>query len=162
MKVKLNIAREKCLNCGAERMLYFTHNYTYGERIVSTASGKRCAYANLIGENIIQELKQYCEELFLENGIDMPSMKMARIVSDIYGVTCDEIENEKIDTIPNTKCPKCLESKMEEDKSFGEQLNEIEICEVSHNKWEMLDKKERKEKIYTELIRQGYIDREGI
>lgn len=157
MKVKLNIAREKCLNCGAERILYFTHNYTYGERIVSTASGKRCAYANLIGENIIQELKQYCEELFLENGIVMPSIKMARIVSNIYGVTCDEIEGEKIDTIPNTKCPNCLEKKMIEDKTLGEQLKGVEICEVTHNEWERLDKKERKEIVNNELIRQGYL-----
>ncbi|MBO5388996.1 MAG: hypothetical protein J6A59_12880 [Lachnospiraceae bacterium] len=157
MKVKLNVAHEKCLNCGTERILYFTHNYTYGERIVSTKSGKKCAYANLIGENIIQELEEYCNELFLENGIVMPSIKMARIVANTYGVTCDEIEGEKIDTIPNTKCPNCLEKKMIEDKTLGEQLKEVEICEVTHNEWERLDKKERKEIVNNELIRQGYL-----
>jgi len=95
MKVKLNVAHEKCLNCGTERILYFTHNYAYGERIVSTKSGK--------------------------------------------------------------KWPNCLEKKMIEDKALGEQLKEVEICEVTHNEWERLDKKERKEIVNNELLRQGYL-----
>lgn len=52
VKLKLTIAPGKCLNCGYERILYFTSDYTYGERIVSTQSGMFCAYANLLGDNI--------------------------------------------------------------------------------------------------------------
>lgn len=158
IKLKLDVAQGKCKNCGTERILYFTSSYTYGERLVSTKSGNKCAYANILGENIIQSLKKYCEELYLENGISMPSGKLARIVSNIYGITCDEIDGEEIDTIPNTKCPNCLEKKMEEDHIFGEQIKEIEVLEVTHNLWEMLGDNERKEKINQELIRQGYLN----
>lgn len=157
VKVKLNIVHGKCINCGAKRILYFTENDTYGERIVSTKSGKKCAYANLLGENIIQELKEYCEELYLENGTSMPSGKLARIVSSIYGITCDEIEGEKIDTIQNLKCPNCLERKIVEDDEVGEQIKEIEVLEVTHNSWKMLGDNERKEKVKQELIRQAYL-----
>lgn len=62
IKIKLTVAHGKCLNCGTERILYFISNATYGERIVSTKSGKKCAYANILGENIIQELEKYCVE----------------------------------------------------------------------------------------------------
>ena len=158
MKFKLTVVHGKCLNCGAERILYFTSNATYGERIVSTKSGKKCAYANILSENIIQELEQYCAELYLENGINISSSKLARIASSIYGITCDKVDGEKIDTIPNTKCPSCLERKLVEDDKFGEQLKEIEAFEVTHNSWKMLGDNERKEKIIRELIRQGYLE----
>ena len=138
--------------------MYFTSNATYGERIVSTKSGKKCAYANILSENIIPELEKYCAELCSENGISISSSKLARIVSSIYGITCDEVDGEKIDTIPNTKCPNCLERKLVEDDKFGEQLKEIEAFEVTHNSWEMLEDNERKEKINRELIRQGYLE----
>lgn len=155
-KFKLTVVHGKCLNCGTERILHFTCNAMYGERIVSTKSGKKCAYANLLNENIIEELKKYCAELCLKNGISITSSKLARIVPDIYGITCDEIDGEEIDTIPNTKCPNCLEKMVDDDK-FGEQLKEIEVFEVTHNSWEMLGDNERKEKINRELFRQGYL-----
>lgn len=158
MKFKITVAHGKCLNCGTERILYFTANSTYGERIVFTKSGMQCAYANLLSENIVQELEKYCAELCLENGINISSGKLAGIVSSIYGITCDEIDGEKIDTIPNTKCPNCLERKLVEDDKFGEQLKEIEAPVVTHNSWEKLGDNEKKEKVNRELVRQGYIE----
>lgn len=157
IKLKLTVAHAKCSNCGMKRILYFTSGYTYGEKVVSTKSGKRCAYANLLNENIVQELKGYCAELCLENGINISPIKLGKIVSSIYGITCDEIGGEKIDTIPNTKCPNCLERKLVEDGNYGEQLTEIEAVEVTHNSWKMLGDNERKEKVNEELVRQGYL-----
>lgn len=154
---RLTVVRGKCLNCGTERILYFTSNAMYGERIVSTKSGKKCAYANMLNENIVQELEKHCAELCLENDICISSNKLGRIVSNVYGITCDEVDGESIDTIPNTVCPNCLERKMEEDDEFGEQLKEIEAFEVTHNSWEKLGYNEQKERIRQELIRQGYL-----
>ena len=158
IKLKLTIVHAKCSNCNMERILYFTSNYTYGERIVSTKSGKQCAYANLLSENIVQEVEKYCTELYLENNTSISSNKLARIVSSIYGITCDDIDGEKIDTISNTKCPNCLEKKLVEDDNFGEQLVEIEASEVTHYSWEKLGDNEKKETVFRELIRQGYLE----
>lgn len=158
IKLKLTVIHAKCSNCNMERILYFTSNYTYGERIVSTKSGKQCAYANLLSENIVQEVEKYCTELYLENNVSISPSKLARIVSSIYGITCDDINGEKIDTISNTKCPNCLEKKLVEDDNFGEQLAEIEAFAVTHYSWEKLGDNEKKDKVYRELIRQGYLE----
>lgn len=64
VRFKLTVAHGKCLNCGTERILYFTSNGTYGERIVSTRSGKKCAYANILNENIMQELEKMYRVMF--------------------------------------------------------------------------------------------------
>mgnify|MGYP004642111685 CR=1 FL=1 len=155
-KIKLIVTHAKCSKCKMERILYFAHDFTYGERIVSTKSGRQCAYVNLLNENIVQELEKYCTEIFSQNGIGVASSKLARITSCIYGITCDDINGEKIDTISNTKCPYCHE-KMVEDNDFGEHLEEIEMFDVKHSSWVKLGDNEKKEKILQELIRQGYL-----
>lgn len=158
MKLKLIVAHAKCSNCGTERILYFTSNNSYGERVVSTKSGNRCAYANFFNENIVHELEKYCVELCLEYGTNISANKVPPMVSCIYGITCDEIKGEKIDTIPNTKCPNCLKRSLVEDGNYGEQLTVVEVTEVTHNSWEMLGTNEKKEKVDAELHRQGFLE----
>lgn len=158
IKARLIVVHAKCSKCNMKRILYFTADNTYGERIVFTKSGKYCAYANLINENIVNELERYCKEIYLKYNISLSSIKLSGIVSSIYGITCDGIKGEKIDTISITRCPYCLEGKLVEDKDFGEQLKDVDTVEVTHYLWEKLETSEKQEKIYRELIRQGYLN----
>lgn len=157
-RIKLIVAQAKCLKCGFERTLYFTSDDMYGERVVSTKSGKYCAYVNLLNENIMKELEGYCEESFYKRNVNISKNELARIASSIYGITCDDIFDEKIDTMPNTKCVNCNEGVMVENRKYGEQLVEVEVLEVSHNFWESLDKHIKRNKVKKELVRQGYLD----
>lgn len=157
MRIKLIVAHAKCLKCGFERTLYFTSDNMYGERVVSTKSGNYCAYANLQNENIIQELEKYCIEYFSEKKINISKNKLARIISNIYGITCDDIFEEKIDTTSNTKCINCCEGIMVENKEYGERLMEVEVPKVTHYFWGNLDKDAKKDQIEKELIRQGWV-----
>lgn len=156
--IKLTVTHAVCSRCGFERILYFTSGYFYGERIVSTKSGKYCAYVNLLNENIIQELKKYCTDLFLEKKISISKEKLARIVSNIYGITCDNICNEKVDTIPNSKCPDCCVRTMVENQEYGERLMEVPVPQVPHHFWESLDKDAKRNEIEKELFRQRYLE----
>lgn len=157
IKIRLIVTHAKCSKCGYERTLYFSTDNMYGERIVSTKSGKFCAYVNLLDESLAKELEKYCIELFFENSVSFSKSKIARIVSNIYGITCDEIFDEKIDTIPNIKCVNCCNTTMVEKKEYGECLVDVEAFKVSHKCWNNLDKNGKKEAIRKELIRQGYI-----
>jgi hypothetical protein len=156
-KLKLTVVHAKCSACEHERILYFTNNFTYGERVISTESGKVCAYVNLFRETVVQELENHCTELYCEKGISVAQNKLARIISSIYGITCDDINGEKIDGGPNNRCPICFQKKMVEDKEYGEQLAEVDVFRVTHYSWEKLDDKTKSYKVKKELIRQGYI-----
>lgn len=158
IRIKLIVAYAKCSKCGFERKLYFTSDNMYGERVVSTKSGKYCGYVNLLNENIIQELEEYCVEIFSEKEVNISKSKLARIISNIYGITCDDIFDEKVDTTPNTKCVNCSEGTMVENKKYGERLIEVEALEVTHYFWGNLDKEAKKSEIKKELIRQGYLE----
>lgn len=160
-KIMLIVAYAKCSKCEFERKLYFTSGNMYGERVVSTKSGKYCAYVNLLNENIIHELEMYCVECFAEKQVNVSKSKLARIVSNIYGITCDDIFDEKIDTMPNTKCVNCSDGTMVENKECGEQLVEVDALEVTHDFWGNLDKEAKRNEVKKELIRQGYFSSKG-
>lgn len=156
LKGKLSVVHAKCPQCGFERIVYFTSDSTYGERVVSTKSGKHCAYVNLFEESIGKELEAYCEEYFSEKRVSLSGSRLSRIASSIYGITCDNIFGEKVDTTPNTKCPGCNNGTMVEDKDYGEQLAEVEVSEVTHDFWNGLDKDAKRNEVKKELARQGY------
>ena len=106
--LRLTVAHGKCSQCGFERILYFSCAFSYGEGIMSTKDGKSCAYANLIAENIIPELQGICTEILKKENINLPK----DIASQIYYITCDDIDGQKVDGTPLFKCPKCLNGKI--------------------------------------------------
>ena len=156
-KIKLTVTHAKCSNCGFERILYFMSDNSYGERVLSTKDGHLCAYSNLLKEQIIPELYELSKEVFTSMNIEISESKMKRIVSNIYGITCDEINNEIIDNTPNWKCNNCSDGEMKEDKLYGEKLIEIEMPFVKHNKWNIMSTDEKKQLIIKELKSQKYI-----
>jgi hypothetical protein len=157
IKIWTTVVYAKCSNCGFERKLYFTSDYSYGERVVSTKDGKLCAYANLLIEKNSAELFELSKEIFSDMNIEITETKLKRLASSIYGIMCDEIENEVIDNTPNWKCSNCHNGKMEEDKIFGEKLMEIEMPIVIHDKWNAMSQSEKKQVILEELKQQSYI-----
>ncbi len=152
--LKLTVARAKCQKCGFERILYFMSDYSYGERLITTREGKYCAYVNLLEESIIPEIKKYCNEIFVDNNISISQNKVARIISNVYGITCDDINGEKVDTSASWKCSNCEEGQLEEDKDYGEKLLDVEATYVSHDNWSQLNEYEKRQKIEEELKRQ--------
>lgn len=158
LKVKLIVAHAKCINCGFERTLYFLPNNSYGERIVSTNNGEHCAYANLLEDNIIEELTTICKNILNNNRIFLSTNILGRVVSNIYPITCDNIAGMKISSTAYWKCPICLSEKIEEDKEYGEQLNEMEIQYVSHDMWQKSDMQQKIKYVEHEMKVQGYIN----
>lgn len=154
-KVKLTVAHAKCDNCGLECTLYFLPDFSYAERIVTTKNGKYCAYVNLFDENVTEELTIICETILSNKGLVISKNKLGRLVSNVYPITCDDIEGMKIENTPNWKWPNCTNGKMEEDKEYGEKLDELEIPIVSHNDWKKLTEKEQL--VINELEREGNV-----
>ncbi len=155
--VKVTVARVKCNRCKFERTLYFMSNYSYGERVVTTKDGKYCAYVNMLEDSTISEIEKFCDEIFIDKKISMSRNKISRIVAKIYGITCDNINGEKIDTSTNWKCSNCENGELEEDKDYGERLIDLEMKYVSHDNWNLLKEHEKRLMVESELIRQKFI-----
>lgn len=155
--MKLTLAHVKRSKCGFERILYFTPGNWYGERVVSTKDGKLCAYANLMKEITIQRLDEIYIDIFKKENINISKNKRGRIVSQIYSITCDDIDGQKVDNTLSLKCCNCLGGEMEEDKEFGEKVMDIQMPYVTHKAWNLLDYSQKEYKVKSELINQGYM-----
>lgn len=149
--VKLTVAYAKCDKCGFRRKLYFMSDFSYGERIIVSKSGERCAYVNLLEENITNEISTLCKGIFIEKNITISPVKMGRIVSTIYPITCDMIDGEEVDVTVNYKCNSCKAGKMVEDSSFGERIETIEMPLVTHIAWNKKNDMQKKQLIYATL-----------
>ena len=79
--VKLTEVHGRCSYCGFERTLYFWYG-NYGERIVSTKDGSACAVADLMKDNIVQELAQYCAEILPQRQSDVAPVSYTHL--DVY------------------------------------------------------------------------------
>lgn len=156
ISLKLTKARVKCSKCGFERILYFTPDNWYGEKVVSTKDGELCAYVNLMEESIIQELDEICIDILKKEKIDVSKNKRGRIVSQMYSVTCDDIDGHKVDNTPSWKCCNCSDGEVQEDKVFGEKMVDIQMPYVTHKVWNSLDYSQKESKVRSELINQGY------
>lgn len=158
IKVKLTVAYVKCVNCGFQRKLYFLPDFSYGERIVTTKNGEYCAYVNLLNEKLTEELTIICKYILGKKEIDMSKSKMGRMISNIYPIVCDDINGMKVENTPSWKCPNCTNGKMEEDKEYGEKLEEMEIPIVTHDTWREMDKQQKIIFVEREMKTQGYIN----
>lgn len=156
-RVKLTIIHAKCTNCGFVRTLYFLSDFSYGERIVTTKGGEYCAYVNLLDENLTEELKIICERIVCQKGLTISQSKLKRLISNIYPITCDDIEGMKIENAPNWKCPECTNGTMEEDRNYGEKLEELKIPCVTHNAWQTMAEERKKIIVEDEMKKQGYL-----
>lgn len=141
VKVNVTIVTATCDKCGYKRKLYFMSDSSYGERILSTKSGEKCVYANLLDEGVTIELKTICMKIFSERNLTIPSLQLGRIISNIYIITCDSIEGEMIDNTPPYRCNNCNNGKMKEDTEFGEEKTDLYIPIVKHNEWNKLNSK---------------------
>lgn len=157
IQLKLIVSKGKCSICNHERILYFTYNNVYGEKIITDKDGIMCAYADLFEENIVQELNELCKQIFQEQKVDLSNSRLMRIVSNIYGITCDSIDGKEMFSISNTKCTNCLEGKMIEDKFFGERKEVVLASKVTHMKWNNVNSVDKKKYVVKELMRQKYI-----
>lgn len=149
--------RGKCPKCGALRVQYWSSGFLFGEILVSTRSGEHCAYAYLLEEKIIPELTEYCTELFAEKDVRIDEYEFSSVISSIYGITCDDLEGQRVDSIRNALCPHCADVELQKDKEYGEKEQLLVLPLVSHCAWDKLSEAEKKQKVYQELLRQRII-----
>ena len=149
--IGLKHIKVKCEKCGFERVIYSGTESAYGERLIQTVTGKYCAYAYILDDGIMDELREYCSEYFFPVKLD--NWRIADIASRIYAVTCDEIYDEIFDTSKLTVCPRCG-SNMAEDKHYGERMEMMNIPVITHNVWNSLRREKKVAKIQEEIINQ--------
>ncbi len=157
LTLKIVVTYVKCDECGFKRKIYFFPGFLYGARIVTNKSGSKYAYANLLKENIIPELKEICQKVFNEEKLTLSKHFIDKVISSLYEVTCDPIDNEKIVTTSIHECVNCKNSKVEQDKEFGEKLLELQMPYVTHECWGNMPEQQKIFIVREKMIEQGFV-----
>ena len=157
--IAIRVRKEEalCKQCGKKKSFYYLSDYSYGERLVKTKDFKHIAYANLIEDKAFEELEKYIRLILECHNITLSEKLFAKCINDLFGITCDAIKNQPVDTASkDDKCMFC------ENDDFGQNVSEtiedIEIPSVTHLDWDRLNEDEKINLIKKELKKQNYIN----
>ncbi|QNU65408.1 hypothetical protein EHE19_010705 [Ruminiclostridium herbifermentans] len=146
-----------CKQCGKKKSFYYLSDYSYGERLVMTKDLKCYAYANLIEDKAFEELEKYIKLILECHNITLSEKQIAKCINDLFGITCDYIRNQPIDTA--SRDDKCLFCGSDEfGQNISETIEDIEIPSVTHTAWDKLNEDEKINVIKKELKKQNYIN----
>jgi len=93
-----------------------------------------------------------------ERDIEFTKTKLAEIVDDIFGISCDSIDGKPMDTsLKDERCFQCGSTEFESNLFEPEQLTDIEVPVVTHELWKRLSGKEKRKTIERQLQKRKYI-----
>ena len=156
LAVRVRKEEALCIQCGKIKSFYYLSDYSYGERLVMTKDFKCYAYANLIEDKAFEELDKYIRLILECHNITFSEKILAKCINDLFGITCDYIKNQPVDTASrDDKCLFCGNSEF--GQNVSEAIEDIEIPVVTHIVWDRLNEDEKISVIKKELKKQNYL-----
>lgn len=137
-----------CKNCGNKFYRYSLSCFQYGERFLFTENTRKQVYLNCFdNENFIEEISKIIYEYFP----DINEIENSKIFNKILGRCCDKINGERlVSEADEGVCEACLSNDVIYSNN-NEELLEVKLSCVTHNKWDSYNYDNKKDIIYEEL-----------
>ncbi|WOO35660.1 hypothetical protein R2R35_17915 [Anaerocolumna sp. AGMB13020] len=158
--INIRVRKEviKCKKCGNPKSFFYLSDFAYGQRLIFLKDATKYAFINLIEDIYFLDYTNMVKEILSENSIDFTNETLDDIVNETYGITCDLIDECVVDfSQTQKKCNVCHSTEFERNLIEPESLIEIEVPVISHNRWEVMSRDERKEIVKKELISKNKI-----
>jgi len=140
--ISIKVRKEvvQCSKCKEPKSFLYLSDFTYGERLVFSNEGLPCAFARLSDDTTYLEYEKLVRQILWDKQLNISEEETLKLIIETFGITCDEINNCKVDFSQNQKkCSFCgslnFDSKMIESETFIT----IELPLVSHNEWNKMD-----------------------
>lgn len=147
MNVKVRKEVVCCRKCKHKVEFFYISDFSYGERLALYNDGKNYAYINLLEDEVYNQFFEDIETILLEHKKNITKEKEQEIVNMTFKIACDNINGSEVDFIGNRKCEYCESEEVEDLLVEPEQIVNVGIPEITHNNWNILSKKERKQAI---------------
>jgi hypothetical protein len=158
MKVKARKEVVLCSKCKFPREFFYLSDFSYGEKLFLINDGTDYAYVNLFEDEVFGEFCDMADIVLKKWNIEFPKAKLAEVVHNIFGISCDSIDDKQIDTsLKDEKCTQCGSKEFESNLIEPEQFTDIEVPIVTHDWWKKLSSKEKCEHIERELQKRKYL-----
>jgi len=157
-KMSIRVRKEvvQCLKCKELKVFIYLPDFAYGERLVFSNKGMPCAFIKLVDDQTYIEYEKLVRQILQDNLVETSEDKILRLVIETFGVTCDEIDNCKVDFAQNQKkCYFCGSTNFDKKLIEPESVITIELPLVSHKKWGSVEFKKKYELAKSELTRNN-------
>jgi len=141
-----------CLKCRCPKEFFYLSDFSYGERLILINDGTEYAFVNLFEDEVFDEFKNLVISIIMEYNIEFTKVKLAEVVNNIFGISCDDIDGKKIDTShKEEKCIQCGSKEFEGNLIEPQELVDIDVPIVTHELWKKMSNAEKRENIEKEL-----------
>jgi len=156
VRVKIRKEVVQCLACKKPKDFLFLSDFSYGERLIYSDDGLPCAFCRLIDDKVYDEYGELVRQVLKDNLKEISEDKILDLIIETFGVTCDEINGNKIDFSKKQKkeCLFCGANTFSRNIIEPESYIEIELPLVSHEKWLNMEFKEKYELVKREVLKE--------
>ncbi len=157
MNIRVRKEYVRCKTCGCVNEFRYLSDYEYGKKLIYLGNDKY-AFVNLITDKTYEEFSKRISLSFRKEGKYVSDNKCNQILKETFGITCDEIDNQKV-VFNNVKrhCTNCNSTDFEDVMAEQEEFTDEEVQEISHEKWNRLTDDE-KNQLVSDVLQRNYSD----
>ncbi|WP_406544212.1 hypothetical protein [Pseudobutyrivibrio sp.] len=141
----------KCAICETRNEFLYLNDCTYGERLALFNGGKKYAYINMLEDEAYTEFVDLTKNVIESE--KLVNTDLYNIVDSIFNRACDEIDGTQVIFNGKRKCDLCGEHSFEKVLAEPESIIEVDLPEITHEKWMKYSNEEKEAKI-RELIKK--------
>lgn len=141
----------KCAICETRNVFLYLNDYRYGERLALFNGGKKYAYINMLEDEAYTEFVDLTKNVIESE--KLVNNDLYDIVDSIFNIACDEIDGTPVIFNGKRKCDLCGEHSFEKVLAEPESIIEVDLPEITHEKWMAYNKDEKETKIREQIKR---------
>lgn len=148
----------RCDICKQPKNFLYLSDFGYGQRLIYFDRNVNPAFINLLEDEVFLEYMDMVKIVLDENSGSLIAMDINDFVEKSFGITCDAIYGMRIDfSMGQKRCFHCGSTKFERNMIEPESIIEIDLPDVSHEEWKMLDHDQKRKVILDELRKAGIV-----
>lgn len=139
----------KCITCETRNAFLYLDDFAYGERLVLYSYGKKYAYINMLEDEAYTEFVDLTKNVIESE--KLVNTDLYDIVDSIFYIACDEIDGTPVIFNGKRKCDLCGEHLFEKVLAEPESIIEVDLPEITHEKWMKYSNEEKEAKIREQI-----------
>ena len=139
--VRLRKEVVRCNDCKKPKEFFYLSDFAYGQRLVFFKGSTQMAFVNFIEDKVYNEYIDIVKKVI---GEAENNEEIMEFVQASFGITCDKINNYKVDFLcGQKKCLFCGSDKFERNMIEPESLVNMEVSEITHKTWKKLSEEQK-------------------
>lgn len=153
-KIKLEIFKSECKECGKRFEIANFPDFEYGRRIVRTEDGKDIGlvvcYEDKVFDEVGQIVNRYCEKNRLT------TRENTRCFNEVFGLSCDTLNGKAWSATQRPVCQYCGSSNIDWNNYSPPKSEDVQVMVITHDSWNSKNNRDKEALIFNRLDELKY------